>query len=107
MDEYQKEIADLRAQIDELLLAEGDKDQIRELMMQAQLLDALYARALELLAVGAKAPELRQRLMTRGYGEWILDNVYAFIYEAAVEIPGEHHSFLSAIEGTDFAQLLR
>ena len=43
----------------------------------------------------------------RGYGDWTLDNVYAFVFESAVDLPAEEpKSFLNDITGTDFAELL-
>src|SRR5439155_888497 len=51
--------------------------------------------------------DLRRGLTMRGYGEWTLDNVYAFVYETAVELPaGGHGQFLGEINDTDFARLL-
>ncbi len=106
MDEYQKEIADLERQLEDLVEQEGDKDLISDLSMQLDILKALYARAVELFRQGERDPDLRQALAMRGYGEWGFDNVYAFVYEQAVELPGSHAAFVGGIRDTDFAGLL-
>ena len=107
MDDYQKEIADLERQIEEMVEAEEDKQQIADLSMQLEILKALYARARELYDDGEHDAELRTALTMRGYGEWSLDNVYAFVYETAVELPDAgHHAFVGGIRDADFAGLL-
>jgi hypothetical protein len=107
MDEYAKEIGDLQAQIDAMVEEEADKKEIAELQMQLEILRALYRQATHLYACGESNPELRQSLALRGYGEWTLDNVYAFVYETSVDMPADgHHSFLGEIRDTDFERLL-
>src|SRR5260370_27875646 len=86
VNDYQKEIADLEAQIDQLVEAEGDPKTIAELSMQLEILKAIYTRALDLLDRGRKDQGLRYGLRIQGYGDWTLDNVYAFVYERAVEL---------------------
>jgi hypothetical protein len=107
VDDYAKEIGDLARQVEGLVEAEGDAREIAELEMQLDILRTLYGRAHELYVRGRDDPELRRGLTTRGYGEWTLDNVYAFVYETAVELPsGGHGQFLGEINDTDFARLL-
>ena len=107
MNDYQKEIADLEAQIDSLVEAEGDPKTIAELSMQAEILKAIYARAIDLLERGKKDQALRFGLRIQGYGDWTLDNVYAFVYERAVELePQAHRAFVGGIRETDFALML-
>ena len=107
MNDYQKEIADLEAQIDQLVEAEGDPKTIAELSMQLEILKAIYARATDLLERGNKDQGLRYGLRIQGYGDWTLDNVYAFVYERAVELePQQHGAFVGGIKTTDFALLL-
>ncbi len=107
MDDYQKEIADLEVQIEQLVEADGDAKTIAELSMQLEILKAIYARALDLLDHGNKDQALRYGLRIQGYGDWTLDNVYAFVYERAVELePHQHGAFVGGIKTTDFALLL-
>ena len=107
MDDYQKEISDLERQIEDLVEADGDRETIADLSMQVEILKALYARARELFEQGESDPELRQHLAMRGYGGWDFDNVYAFVYEQAVELPGRGHSaFVGGIREADFAGML-
>ena len=107
MNDYQKEIADLEAQIDSMVQAEGEPKTIAELSMQAEILKAIYARAVDLLERGKKDQALRFGLRIQGYGDWTIDNVYAFVYERAVELePQAHRAFVGGIRETDFALML-
>jgi hypothetical protein len=107
VNDYMKEIADLEAQIDQLVEAEGDPRTIAELSMQLEILKAIYARAIDLLERGKKDQALRYGLRIQGYGDWTLDNVYAFVYERAVELePRAHGAFVGGIKTTDFALML-
>ena len=107
MDDYQKEIADLEVQVEQLVEAEGDARTIAELSMQLEILRAIYSRALDLLARGKSDEALRYGLRIQGYGDWTLDNVYAFVYERSVELESRAHStFVGGIKTTDFALLL-
>ncbi|HKV89158.1 MAG TPA: hypothetical protein VJT78_14280 [Candidatus Dormibacteraeota bacterium] len=107
MDDYQKEIADLETQVEQLVEAEGDAKTIAELSMQLEILKAIYARAMDLLQRGRKDDGLRYGLRIQGYGEWNLDNVYAFVYERSVELePKAHSAFVGGIKNADFALML-
>jgi hypothetical protein len=107
VDDYQKEIADLETQVEQLVAAEGDARTIAELTMQLEILKAIYSRAVDLLKRGGKDEALRYGLRIQGYGDWNLDNVYAFVYERTVELePRAHNAFVGGIQTTDFALLL-
>ncbi len=108
MDDYEKEIADLQSQIEQLEEEdEPDRDQISDLRMQVEILNVLYGRAQELFAAGRAEPEIRTGLTMHGYGEWNFDNVYSFVFETVVDFPADgHHSFVGEIREADFAGLL-
>jgi hypothetical protein len=107
VDDYQKEIADLENQVEQLVEAEGDATTIAELSMQLEILKAIYARALDVLQRGKTDEGMRYGLSIQGYGDWTLDNVYAFIYERSVELePRAHSAFVGGIRATDFALML-
>ncbi|OLB85986.1 MAG: hypothetical protein E6I12_05820 [Chloroflexi bacterium] len=107
MDDYQKEIADLETQVEQLVEADGDARTIAELSMQLEILKAIYARAIDLFQRGRKDEGLRYGLRIQGYGDWNLDNVYAFVYERSVELePHAHHAFVGGIRAADFALML-
>ncbi|HEY8760251.1 MAG TPA: hypothetical protein VIP52_04995 [Candidatus Dormibacteraeota bacterium] len=107
MDDYSKEIADLQREVDRLVEAEGDQQEIVELEMQIRVLKALYEQATTLYEQGRSDADLRRQLVIRGYGEWMLDNVYAFVFETAVDLPDvEPKAFVNGISDTDFARLL-
>ena len=107
MDDYQKEIADLERQVEQLVEAEGDAKTITELSMQLEILKALYSRATDLFSRGRSDEGLRYGLRIQGYGDWSLDNVYAFVYERSVELEAQPHSaFVGGIKNADFALML-
>jgi hypothetical protein len=107
VDDYQKEIADLEAQVEQLVEAEGDARTIAELSMQLEILKAIYARAADLFMRGKKDDGLRYGLRIQGYGDWTIENVYAFVYERSVELePRAHSAFVGGIKTADFALML-
>jgi hypothetical protein len=107
VDDYQKEIADLETQVGRLVEEEGDAKTIAELSMQLEILKALYARATDLYQRGLRDEGLRYGLRIQGYGDWTLDNVYAFVYERSVELESQPHSaFVGGIRSADFALML-
>jgi hypothetical protein len=107
VDDYQKEIADLETQVQQLVEAEGDATTIAELSMQLEILKAIYARATDLYRRGNADEGLRYGLRIQGYGDWTLDNVYAFVYERSVELePKAHSAFVGGIRNADFALML-
>ena len=107
MDDYAKEIGDLQRQVEDMVEAEAGAREVAELEMELAILRTLYGRARDLYSLGREDAGLRRGLTMRGYGEWTLDNVYAFIYETAVELPARGHGqFLGEINDTDFAGLL-
>src|SRR5258706_16020331 len=107
MDDYQKEIADLDRQIEQMVAADGDARTIAELTMQAEILKAIYIRATDLYQRGRIDEGMRFGLRIQGYGDWNLDNVYAFVYERSVELDaGAHGTFIGGINTADFAMML-
>ena len=107
MDDYQKEIADLEAQVEQLVEADGDATTITELSMQLDILKAIYSRAADVYSRGKTDEGLRYGLRIQGYGDWTLDNVYAFVYERAVELePRAHSAFVGGIKTADFELML-
>jgi hypothetical protein len=107
VDDYQKEIADLETQVDRLVEEEGDAKTIAELSMQLEILRAIYTRATDLYTRGVRDEGLRYGLRIQGYGDWTIDNVYAFVYERSVELePHAHSAFVGGIKAADFALML-
>jgi hypothetical protein len=107
VDDYQKEIADLETQVERLVEEEGDAKTIAELSMQLEILKVIYTRAADLLERGRRDEGLRYGLRIQGYGDWTIDNVYAFVYERSVELePKAHSAFVGGIRSADFALML-
>ena len=107
VDEYTREIRELQAQVEQLNEAEEDPKTISDLEQQIGVLKALYESARKLFQRGQGEPELGQALRLRGYGDWTLDNVYAFVYDAAVDQPASGpREFVNVIRDTDFGWVL-
>jgi len=107
VDDYQKEIFDLDRQVEQLVEADGDAKTIAELTMQLEILKTIYARATDLFRRGSADEDLRYGLRIQGYGDWNLDNVYAFVYERSVELEtAQHSAFVGGIQNLDFALML-
>jgi hypothetical protein len=107
VDDYQKEIADLEVQVEQLVEEDGDATTIAELSMQLEILKAIYSCASDLFQRGKKDEDLRYGLRIQGYGDWTIDNVYAFVYERSVELePKAHSAFVGGIKAADFALML-
>ena len=107
MDDYQKEIADLETQVEQLVEQEGDARTIAELSMQLEILKAIYVRVTDVYQRGLKDEGLRYGLRIQGYGDWNIDNVYAFVYERSVALePEAHGAFVGGIKNADFALML-
>jgi hypothetical protein len=107
VNDYTREIEELQAQIDAMVEAEEDPREIAELQMQLHILRAIYDQAVQVFDAGRRNEDLSQRLALRGYGDWTLDNVYAFVFDTTTDLTSkEHRSFLGEIRETDFAALL-
>jgi hypothetical protein len=106
-NDYTREINELAALIESMVEAEGDPKEIADLEAQLHILRALYGRACELEEAGENKPELRQLLALRGYGQWTLDNVYAFVYESATDLPVGKESFLRGIREMNLESILQ
>jgi hypothetical protein len=107
IDEYAREIRELQVQVDQLVEAEEEPKTISELESQIEVLKALYESARELFARGESDGPLKSALQLRGYGSWTLENVYAFVYDAAVDQPAAGpREFVNLIHDTDFAWIL-
>ena len=108
MDEYQIEIGEIRRQLARLRADEAPTPVIEDFEAQLRILQALYAAALETLGHGENDPRLRTALRDIGFGEWTLTNVYAFIYEAAMDAEPDGRDLANVIGHTDWtASLLR
>jgi len=106
VDEYQLEIRSLRTMLQRLRAAEGDPAVIEEYEAELRNLNALYAAAQHTLAAGHSDERLPLALAQLGFGEWTLDNVYSFVYEAATEADLDGHDLADEVDATDYAASL-
>lgn len=106
MDEYQLEIESLRRKLEGLRAAEADALVIEEYEIELRNLRALYAAAQETVSAGESDARMREALSLLGFGDWTLDNVYAFVYDAALDAASEGQEIASVVNGVDFGRSL-
>jgi hypothetical protein len=106
VDEYQLEIESIRTTLTRLRADEADPELIEEYEAEMRILVALYTAAMETLASGMSDARLRSVLADLGFGEWTMENVYSFIYEAALDMDESGHDLAARVGQTDFAGAL-
>lgn len=106
MDEYELEIRDIRRTLSRLRAERARPEIIEEYEAELRNLVSLYQAATETFDAGLRRPELREALRLLGFGEWTLGNVYAFVYEAAMETDTEGRDLANVIRHTDYAASL-
>ena len=105
--EYQQEIAELQRKLVELQENEAAPALIEEYSAEVRILSALLEAALTLSEELQTDPGLSSQLALRGFQPTQFREVYAFVYEAALEIDRAGAAFAREVERTDFSQLLR
>jgi hypothetical protein len=105
--EYQQEIAELQRKLVELQENEAAPALIEEYSAEVRILSALLEAALTLSEELQTDPGLSSQLALRGFQPTQFREVYAFVYEAALEIDRAGAEFAREVERTDFSQLLR
>jgi hypothetical protein len=106
LDEYQLEIQSIRSTLTKLRADEADPELIEEYEAELRILMALYAAATETLEAGIGDSRLRTVLVELGFGEWDMENVYSFIYEAAMDMELAGHDLAARVSQTDFVGAL-
>jgi hypothetical protein len=106
VDEYELEITELRRSLARLRVEQAAQPLIDEYEVELRILVALYEAATRTMDIGAGDGRMAGALAGLGFGEWELDNVYAFVYEAAMEADTEGRDLGAAIGETDFPALL-
>ena len=106
LDEYKLEIQSIRTTLTRLRTDEADPELIEEYEAELRILTALYAAATEMLAAGATTPRLQAILEELGFGEWTMENVYSFVYEAALDMNESGHDLAARVGQTDFVGAL-
>ena len=106
MDEYQLEIQSIRHTLVKLRADEADPELIEEYEAEMRILVALYEAATITFAAGNEMPQLHGVLDDLGFGAWTLENVYSFIYEAAMDMPESGHDLAAHVSQTDFVGAL-
>ena len=106
MDEYQLEIQSIRTTLTRLRADEADPELIEEYEAELRILMALYEAATETFASGRDLPRVVTVLDELGFGAWTLENVYSFVYEAAMDMPESGHDLAAHVSQTDFTGAL-
>jgi hypothetical protein len=104
--EYLQEIRELQGKLAELQENEAAPTLIEEYATEVKILLALLDAARELEEKVAAEPKLGEHLLARGLQPDRFRDLYAFVYEQALEIDRAGSEFAQAIRGTDFATLL-
>lgn len=107
MDEYRLEIDSLTQRLAQLRAEEAEASVIDEYAAELRNLRALYRAAQEVMAAGDTDAGLRRALQDLGFGEWSLDNVYSFVYDAALDADDSDRDLAAVVEGIDFVETLR
>jgi hypothetical protein len=106
VDEYQLEIQAIRSTLTRLRTDEADPELIEEYEAEVRILVALYTAATESLDAGLADPRLRTVLAELGFGEWNMQNVYSFVYDAALDMDESGHDLAARVGQTDFVGAL-
>jgi hypothetical protein len=106
LDEYKLEIQSIRSTLTKLRADEADPELIEEYEAELRILMALYTAATETLEAGLTDPHLPTVLEELGFGEWNMENVYSFIYDAALDMDEAGHDLAARVSQTDFVGAL-
>jgi hypothetical protein len=106
VDEYGLEIASLATTLARLRAAEAEPAIIDEYEAELRNLRALYRAAQDTLMAGNDDLRLRSALVELGFGDWTLENVYSFVYEAAMDADTGERELASLVDSIDFVASL-
>ncbi len=106
MDEYTLEIDSLRRTLARLRVEEAAPPLIDEYETELRILVALYEAADRTLDALDGDAGLARALAALGFGAWDLTNVYAFVYEVAMEVNTEGRDLAALIGEMDFPALM-
>ncbi|HVD02920.1 MAG TPA: hypothetical protein VNF75_02090 [Candidatus Dormibacteraeota bacterium] len=104
--EYLEEIADLRSRLARLVEEGGDPVLIDEFTVELRILEALLLAAREVQQQLRLDSELGEGLSARGFSPHSFKEVYAFVYDSAMEIELGGRELARAVSETDFVGLL-
>ncbi len=104
--EYLEEIADLRARLAKLEQDPADPTLIEEYATEVRLLEALLLAARELRDQLRTRPELAEKMSLHGFVATRFQDIYAFVYDRAIEIDLAGMDLARAVDQTNFAELL-
>ena len=107
LDEYQIEIRDIRRTLSRLKAEKAAEPLIAEHEAELRNLVALYDAARATLEAGEGSSDLVTALRELGFGDWTMENVYAFVYEAAMDAEPDGRDLANVINHTDYAASLR
>jgi hypothetical protein len=106
VDEYQLEIQSIRSTLIKLRADAADPELIEEYEAELRILVGLYTAATEVYDAGLTDGRLRTVLAELDFGDWTMENVYSFIYDAALDMDEAGHDLAARLGQTDFAGAL-
>jgi hypothetical protein len=106
VDEYALEIDSLRRTLARLRVEEAAPPLIDEYEVELRILVALYEAANRTMDARDGDAGLARALALLGFGAWDLNNVYAFVYEVAMEVDTDGRDLGALIGEMDFPALM-
>jgi hypothetical protein len=106
VDEYALEIDSLRRTLARLRVEEAAPPLIDEYEVELRILVALYEAANRTMDARDGDAGLARVLPLLGFAAWDLNNVYAFVYEVAMDVETEGRDLAALIGEMDFPALM-
>ncbi|MGH7612032.1 MAG: hypothetical protein ACREN4_08435 [Candidatus Dormibacteria bacterium] len=105
--DYQQEIAELQAQLAELVENEAETSVTEEYSTEIRILRALLQAARRLQEQVRLDRELQTQLLARGFQPGRFRDLYSFVYDRSLELSSSGRAYADEVSSTDFAALLR
>ncbi len=107
MNEYQLEIANLKRTLEKARIDEAAPEIIEEYAAELRNLAALFEASKTVFEAGESESVIPRALDLVGYGDWTFDNVYSYVYDAAISEELDGRELSSIVNATDYAASLR
>lgn len=107
MDEWQLEMDEIQSNILALRAHDGDAEVIAELEAELRILVSFYETARDVFERGEGDSQLRRGFAELGMGDWTYSNVYAFVYDRAMDIELGVRELSSLVPEQDYLGMIR
>ena len=106
MDEYERELQELRRTRERLAESDASSVVIAEYDAEIRNLTAILRMASELSTAGTSGPHLREALAALGYGTFTFEHVYSFVYDEAISLEAPDGDLATALRQVDMVSRL-